>query len=155
MAQFAAPEASPSRTGAVLALVLLGWGVASATDWPQYRGPATDGSSPDAIATTWTTNSPTFVVWKNTSLTNGFSSFAVSQGRAFAMISRVDGSGDLQESCAAVDAAMTLATNRRWNALVADIYILEMQKCDTHATAERQNARKKADLIELAICDKT
>jgi outer membrane protein assembly factor BamB len=105
MAQSAASIASPARAGAVLALLLLGLGAVSATDWPQYRGPATDGSSPDTIATTWATNSPTFVVWKNTSLTNGFSSFAVSQGRAFAMISRVDGSGNLRESCAAVDAA--------------------------------------------------
>src|ERR1035438_6459144 len=105
MAQSAASLASPARACAVLALLLLGLGAVSTTDWPQYRGPATDGSSPDAIATTWTTNSPTFIAWNNTSLTNGFSSFTVSQGRAFAMISRVDGSGNLQESCAAVDAA--------------------------------------------------
>jgi hypothetical protein len=88
-----------------LALVLLGRLTAWATDWPQYRGPATDGSSPDAIATTWGTKSPAFVVWRNTSLTNGFSSFAVSQGRAWAMISKVDTTGNLLECCAAVDAA--------------------------------------------------
>ncbi len=88
-----------------MALVLLGHVTAWATDWPQYRGPATDGSSPDAIATTWATNSPAFVVWRSASLTNGFSSFAVSQGRAFAMLSQVDGSGNLLECCAAVDAA--------------------------------------------------
>jgi len=108
MAQPSASAANLARLAAVLALVLLGRGVALATDWPQYRGPATDGSSPDAIATTWATNSPTFVVWRNTSLTNGFSSFAVSQGRAFAMISRVDRNGNLQECCAAVDATTGL-----------------------------------------------
>jgi outer membrane protein assembly factor BamB len=97
--------ASPARAGAVLFLVLVGPALALATDWPQYRGPATDGSSPDAIATTWATNSAGFVVWTNMSLTNGFSSFAVSQGRAFALISRNDGGGNRREYCAAVDAA--------------------------------------------------
>ncbi len=75
---------------------------ACATDWPQYRGPATDGSSPDAIATTWATTSPSFVVWTNMSLTNGFSSFVVSQGRAFTLISR---GSPIQEYCVAVDGA--------------------------------------------------
>jgi outer membrane protein assembly factor BamB len=72
-----------------------------ATDWPQYRGPNTDGISPDLIATNWATS---FVVWTNSSLTNGFSSFAVSQSRAFTLISRSNGS-ELLECCAAVDAA--------------------------------------------------
>jgi outer membrane protein assembly factor BamB len=54
---------------------------------------------------TWATNTTGFVAWTNASLTNGFSSFAISQGRAFAMISRTDGSGNLLEYCAAVDAA--------------------------------------------------
>jgi len=77
---------------------------APATDWPQYRGPATDGSTPDTIATTWDSSRSGFVAWTNPSLTNGFSSFVISQGRAFAMISRTDGSGNLREYCAAVDA---------------------------------------------------
>ena len=105
MARSTPSEASLARLGAALVLVLLGRGLASGTDWPQYRGPATDGSTPDGIATTWATNSSTFVVWKNASLTNGFSSFAVSQGRAFAMISKTDAHGNLLEYCAAVDAA--------------------------------------------------
>jgi hypothetical protein len=85
--------------------MLLGQAVALATDWPQYRGPATDGSTPDVIAATWATNTAGFVVWKNMSLTNGFSSFAVSQGRAFALISKADGNGHLLEYCVGVDAA--------------------------------------------------
>ncbi len=105
MAQSRAPEVSPGRVGAALVLMALGTAVALATDWPQYRGPATDGTSPDLIATTWATNSPGFVVWRNTSLTNGLSSFAVSQGRAFTMVSRTDGNGNLLEYCVAVDAA--------------------------------------------------
>lgn len=64
-----------------------------------------DGSSPDAMATTWATNTPGFLVWTNGSLTNGLSSFSVSQGRAFTMISKDDGTGNLREYCVAVDAA--------------------------------------------------
>jgi len=105
MARSHASKVSVARAGAALALVLLSHEAALATDWPQYRGPASDGSSADAIATKWATNSPTFVVWRNTSLTNGFSSFTVSQGRAFAMFSKDDGSGNRLECCAAVDAA--------------------------------------------------
>src|SRR5664279_238333 len=93
------------RTGIPLAVGLLvlcrTW--AWATDWPQYRGLATDGSSPDLIATAWATNSPGFVVWTNRSLTNGLGSFAVSQGRAFTQISKDDGQGNLLEYCVAVD----------------------------------------------------
>src|SRR5215471_277349 len=75
-----------------------------ADDWPQYRGPNTDGISPELISTNWPASGPA-VVWMNMSLTNGFSSFAISQGRAFAMISKNDGSGTLHEYCVAVDAA--------------------------------------------------
>ena len=105
MAETRVFEASRARPRAALGLLLLGQALALATDWPQYRGPATDGSSPDAIATTWATNSAGFVVWTNMSLTNGFSSFAISQGRAFALISRRDAGGILREYCVAVDAA--------------------------------------------------
>src|SRR5262249_14829907 len=85
--------------------VLFCHAAAWATDWPQYRGPATDGVSPDAIATSWATNNPALVVWANMSLTNGFSTFAISQGRAFTLISKDSGSGTLLEYCVAVDAA--------------------------------------------------
>ena len=105
MAEAFAFKVRGARIGATLGLLLLGQAVALATDWPQYRGPATDGSSPDLIATAWATNSPGFVVWTNMSLTNGFSSFAVSQGRAFTLISKRDGSASLLEYCVAVDAA--------------------------------------------------
>ena len=88
---------------AVVFLLLISPLAALATDWPQYRGPTTDGVSLEPIATNWPAGGPT-VVWRNTSLTNGFSSFAVSQGRAFTQISRDDGSG-LHEYCVAVDAA--------------------------------------------------
>ena len=85
-------------------------------DWPQYRGSTTDGITPEAIATTWLTTSPGFVVWTNSSLTNGFSSFVVSQGRAFTEISMIDESGT-NEYCVAVDAAT--GTNI-WTAVIGD-----------------------------------
>jgi len=85
-------------------LLLLWHVLAGATDWPQYRGPATDGTTPDPISANWPTGGPT-VVWTNTSLTNGFSSFAVSQGRAFALMSRSDDGVNYVEYCAGVDVA--------------------------------------------------
>ena len=55
------------RTSVVVFLI---WETAaSATDWPQYRGPTTDGSSPDPILTTWPSNGPP-VLWRNSSLSN-------------------------------------------------------------------------------------
>ena len=86
-----------------LGLVLLWCASTEATDWPQYRGPAHDGSSPDAIPTNWPTSGPT-VVWTNMSLTNGFSCLAVSQGRAFTLIS-MDSIDGRQEYCVGIDAA--------------------------------------------------
>jgi hypothetical protein len=88
---------------AILSLCLLGQAIALAADWPQYRGPASDGTTPDAIATVWATNSPGFIVWTNGSLTNGFSTFAVSQGRAFTMMSKKVVTTN--EYCVGVDAA--------------------------------------------------
>jgi outer membrane protein assembly factor BamB len=87
----------------VAALLLVSRLLTAASDWPQYRGPTHDGISTDRIQKQWATNSPAFVAWRNTSLTNGFSSFAVSQGRAFTQISR--NLGGLKEVCVAVDAA--------------------------------------------------
>jgi outer membrane protein assembly factor BamB len=100
------PALNADRRGRTAATGLLMLCAASllAGDWPQYRGPTTDGISPELISTNWPATGPT-VVWRNTSLTNGFSSFAVSQGRAFALMSMDPGSGVLQEYCAAVDAA--------------------------------------------------
>jgi outer membrane protein assembly factor BamB len=74
-----------------------------AAEWPQYRGPAHDGSSPDALSANWPVSGPT-VVWTNTTLTNGFSCLAVSQGRAFTLISKSN-DVDLLEYCVGIDAA--------------------------------------------------
>src|SRR5271169_2628993 len=104
-------------------LFLIWHALAGATDWPQYRGPATDGTTPDPISANWPTGGPT-AVWTNTSLTNGFSSFAVSQGRAFALMSRSDDGVNYVEYCAGVDAATganlwaTPIDNAPWNPTV-------------------------------------
>jgi outer membrane protein assembly factor BamB len=102
------PSFGMGRTGTLLSaglsVFLLGGSVILATDWPQYRGLNTDGISPELISTNWPPNGPA-VVWRNGSLTNGFSCLAVSQGRAFTIISRDNGSAARQEYCVAVDAA--------------------------------------------------
>src|SRR3989442_3336124 len=95
-------QAGICRKAVAGGLFLLCQALASATDWPQYRGPTTDGISPDLIATDWLAKPPT-VVWTNMSLTNGFSTLAVSQGRAFAIILRCDQFGTLLEYFVDVD----------------------------------------------------
>ena len=114
MANAFAPNFGTRGKGAAVGLAVLYPLFAFATDWPQYRGPATDGTSPDAISTQWPTNGPA-VLWRNSSLTNGFSSFAVSGGRAFTQVSKDDGTGNLQEYCVAVDAA---AGTNLWKTLI-------------------------------------
>jgi len=104
MSDVFASETGRARSGAVAWLVLICHAVGLATDWPQYRGPTTDGVSPDPISIHWPAGGPT-VVWTNRSLTNGFGCFAVSQGRAFVLISKRDPSNNLKEYCVGVDAA--------------------------------------------------
>src|SRR5439155_4326695 len=82
MADAFASKAGDVCRGAVLCLLFTFPAIAPATDWPQYRGPNSDGISPDLISVNWQSNGPT-VVWTNMTLTNGFRSFTVSQGRAF------------------------------------------------------------------------
>ncbi len=61
---------------------------AFATDWPQYRGPIGDGSTPDKIATNWGAAPKT--LWKVKGGT-GFSSFAVAGNRCFTIEGRDKG----------------------------------------------------------------
>ena len=75
-------------------------------DWPQYRGPNHDGISPETIRTNWSAQRPQ-EVWRVTlqsgSVLAGFSTFTVSQGRAFTLVRRpVEGSN--RELCLALDA---------------------------------------------------
>jgi outer membrane protein assembly factor BamB len=74
---------------------------ASALDWPQYRGPGSDGRTSEKIVRPWGTSGPK-QVWKIPS-EGGFSSFAVSGGRAFTL-SLKDAEGVRQEALVALDA---------------------------------------------------
>jgi outer membrane protein assembly factor BamB len=73
----------------------------SAADWSQFRGPTTDGVSPEKIAKPWTAGAPK-TVWKVPS-EGGFSSLVVSGGRAFTLALKESG-GTKQESLVALDA---------------------------------------------------
>ena len=72
-----------------------------AADWPQYRGPNTDGTTPEKIAHVWPPAGPK-VLWKTAS-TNGFSSFAVAGARCFMLEGR-EAEGAPQEVLVARDA---------------------------------------------------
>ncbi len=75
--------------------------VGRAADWPQYRGPNIDGSSPEKILKSWPKEGPR-EIWK-ASLGPSFGSFAVSGGKAFCFIQRkVD--GEDKEVALALDA---------------------------------------------------
>lgn len=80
--------------GFALALTLTGQ-----ADWPQYRGAAGDGTSPESISQ-WPAGGPQ-VLWK-TPAPDGFSSFTTGGGRAFTLVGRnIDGAP--REVCVALD----------------------------------------------------
>jgi len=93
----------------VLAAGLFGVGaVVGYGDWPQYRGGSHDGVSADRIVQEWPLTGPR-QLWKKP-LNSGFSSFAVSQGRAFTLVRRMVDDQD-QEVCLALD---TETGNELW-----------------------------------------
>jgi outer membrane protein assembly factor BamB len=96
------PKAFVARAIWSVVVVMISHQAALGTDWFQYRGAATDGSSPDRILTPWPTN-PT-VIWRNAAATNGFSATVISQGRVFAMGMTDNGAGGYNECCVAIDA---------------------------------------------------
>jgi outer membrane protein assembly factor BamB len=55
-------------------------------DWPQYRGPNHDGTSPECLASVWS-GSVTTAVWRVT-LGQAYSSFVVAQGKAVTQVYR-------------------------------------------------------------------
>lgn len=73
----------------------------AAADWPQYRGPNGDGSTPDAVSASWGASPK--VLWKVPSGA-GFSSFAVAGGQCFAIEGKPAGS-DVEEVLIARDVA--------------------------------------------------
>lgn len=57
--------------------------IASAADWPQWRGPSRDGiSSETGLLTSWPSGGPK-VVWKANGLGEGYSSLAIVSGRIY------------------------------------------------------------------------
>lgn len=70
-------------------------------DWPQLRGPNSDGSAEHSILASWLDVQPQ-VIWR-TPIKNGFSSFVVSSGKAVTLALReIDGADS--EVCLALDA---------------------------------------------------
>ena len=86
----------------IAALFLASASVSHAVDWPQYRGPNLDSTSPEKLlAKKWPTNGPR-QLWK-TPLADGFSSFTVSGGKAFTLVQR-EVEGAKREVCLTLDA---------------------------------------------------
>jgi outer membrane protein assembly factor BamB len=95
------PRPLPLRaTGLSLAFTIALAGSAAAADWPQYRGPNHDGKSPESVAP-WPAAGPK-IAWKIPTPT-GFSSFAVSGGKAFTLVRREMDGAD-REVCLALEA---------------------------------------------------
>jgi len=87
---------------------------APGADWTQYRGPNHDGTSPDRIETNWD-GAVTNAVWEATAR-NGFSSFAVSGGRAITQVRRSVG-GFQKEVCLALSITNGLEL---WSTVIDD-----------------------------------
>lgn len=83
------------------AVVIVAASVATAADWPQYRGPNANGTTTETVQKTWPATGPR-QIWK-TPVNAGFSSFAVGGGKAFTLVTReVDNVKN--ETCIALDA---------------------------------------------------
>jgi outer membrane protein assembly factor BamB len=76
--------------------------LSKAADWPLYRGPNQDGVSLEKVDVQWNGDGPK-VLWRKQTNT-GFSSFAVSGGKAFTQVLR-NIKGNSREVCLALDAA--------------------------------------------------
>ncbi|MCX6997783.1 MAG: PQQ-binding-like beta-propeller repeat protein [Kiritimatiellaeota bacterium] len=76
--------------------------IATADEWPAYRGAAGDGICTEKLNLNWSAVGPR-VVWR-VPTPNGFSSFAVGEGKAFTQVIR-EINGAPREICLALDAA--------------------------------------------------
>ena len=73
-------------------LTLMQASLATASDWPQWRGPNRDDVSAETgLLNQWPPGGPP-LAWKTTALGSGFSSVAVANGRIYTM-------GDLPDAC--------------------------------------------------------
>jgi outer membrane protein assembly factor BamB len=82
-------------------LCLLPTAAVLAADWPQYRGPDQTGATAEKVILDWQAGGPK-LLWKIPT-PNGFSSFAVSGGKAYTQVNR-DLDGKPREVCLALDA---------------------------------------------------
>src|SRR5579863_10301600 len=83
------------------ALIVLFCAAGVASDWTQFRGPNHDGSTDEKILKNWPATG-LHELWK-VPMTDGFSAFAIGNGKAFTLVTReVDGAK--QEVCVALDA---------------------------------------------------
>jgi len=87
--------------GLLVAGILVQTSLVNAADWPQYRGPGHDATSTEKILTQWPATGLK-AIWKTPTPT-GFSSFTVSQGKAFTVVRRAIDGAD-QEVCIALEA---------------------------------------------------
>src|SRR4051812_5565498 len=79
-----APSSKPNNQFLpALMLGMLAAFPARSSDWPQWRGPNRDGISAERISINWSTEGPK-LLWR-ASVGTGFSSIAVSEGRAYTM----------------------------------------------------------------------
>ncbi len=91
------PPLAVSRWAAFLLLLATSL---HAIDWPAYRGPSHDGTSPERIRKAWPAQGPR-LLWR-ASLAGGFSSFTTSNHRAFTLVRRTVQGRDA-EVCVALD----------------------------------------------------
>lgn len=94
-------DARVAFTGLLVAGILVQTNLANAADWTQYRGSNHDAVSSEKILTQWPADGLK-TVWKTPTET-GFSSFTVSQGKAFTLVQR-DIDGGSKEVCLALNA---------------------------------------------------
>jgi outer membrane protein assembly factor BamB len=100
---FNTPRSDPDRVQRLAGAILPGAEPASQPDWPQWRGPARDGCSPDVgLMKTFPTSGPK-IVWKEP-VGRGFSSVAISGGRLFTMGQEEPMSGRVTEVVVCRDA---------------------------------------------------
>src|SRR5688572_27448565 len=89
------------RTMLVATLSVCAGSLVGAAEWPQYRGPNANGTTTEKILKTWPDAGPR-QVWK-TPLNDGFSTFAVSGGKAATLVLR-NVENVKNEVCIALDA---------------------------------------------------
>ncbi len=79
------------------------WHFAFSQSWPQYRGPNGDGKIAAGSESVGWSFGPPKIIWKQQTAL-GFSSFAVSDGRAITLVARENPAGGASQTCVALHA---------------------------------------------------